>query len=99
MFGFGSSSSTQKEKSEKKVEEVVRDFVAKDSSAIYTFDSERGAPQSTLCRENGPGRKECIQVQMYVTKLFEAMQANGFYCSLPSDPTQTHMECKPMPKV
>ncbi|TFK55196.1 hypothetical protein OE88DRAFT_1732458 [Heliocybe sulcata] len=101
MFGWGSSSNpeAQKAKTEKKVEEIVREFVQKQPNTIYTFDSERGAPQSTLCRENGPQRKECIQVQMYATKLFEAMQANGFYCALPSDPTQTHMECKPMPKA
>ena len=31
----------------------------------YTFDSERGAPDSQICREPGGGmKKECIQVSI-----------------------------------
>jgi hypothetical protein len=39
-----------------------------------------------------------LQLQMSSKQMFEAMQNQGFFCSLPSDPAQTHMECKPMPK-
>ncbi|PFH50058.1 hypothetical protein AMATHDRAFT_146086, partial [Amanita thiersii Skay4041] len=66
--------------------------------AHYTFDSQRGSQQSELCRVTGPRSRECITLFMHSTRLFEAMQAQGFFCALPSDPGQTHMECKPMPK-
>lgn len=72
-------------------------FTQKQPNAKYTFDSERGAPQSEICREEGPQGRECmmvrvpeqvvfclsdvesgfapgVQIQMYSTKLFEAMQ-------------------------
>ncbi|KZP23614.1 hypothetical protein FIBSPDRAFT_858169 [Athelia psychrophila] len=75
-------------------------FVAKDPNAKYTFDSERGAPVSEICRaEDGTLSKECITVQMQSTKLFAAMQLHGFFCRLPMDPAQTHMECTPIPKA
>ncbi|KAI0035746.1 hypothetical protein K488DRAFT_42701, partial [Vararia minispora EC-137] len=64
----------------------------------YTFDSERDAPQSELCRKGTTEGRECILLQMHSKKLFEAMQAQGFFCALPMDPSRTHMECEPIPK-
>ncbi|KAJ7184247.1 hypothetical protein C8R46DRAFT_1063410 [Mycena filopes] len=66
----------------------------------YTFDSERGAAQSEICREpEGSNRaRECITIQMQSKRLFEAMQNLGFFCALPMDPKRTHMECTPIPK-
>jgi len=82
----------------KEEKKVLESFIAKNPNARYTFDSERGAPQSEICREEGPKGRECIMLQMYSTQLFEAMQDNGFFCALPMDPTRTHMECTRIPK-
>ncbi|KAF7311584.1 hypothetical protein MKEN_01061100 [Mycena kentingensis (nom. inval.)] len=81
-------------------EKVLDDFVSKSPTAKYTFDSERGAPQSELCRAaEGQKKEECIMIQMQSKRLFEAMQDLGFFCALPIDPTRTHMECTRMPKT
>ncbi|KAI0831178.1 hypothetical protein BC628DRAFT_1415717 [Trametes gibbosa] len=71
---------------------------SEDPKSVYTFDSERDAPRSELCREGGEKGRKCIEMEMYATQLFQAMQDQGFYCALPTDPTRTHMECKPIPK-
>ncbi|KAI6019669.1 hypothetical protein F5J12DRAFT_482309 [Pisolithus orientalis] len=50
--------------------------------------------------EQGRGRqKDCIDLDMYSTQLFAAMQNYGFYCALPSDPSRTHMVCRKLPKM
>ncbi|KAJ7261348.1 hypothetical protein B0H12DRAFT_1106366 [Mycena haematopus] len=77
-------------------DEVLKGFIARAPTARYTFDSERNAPQSEICREDSP--KECITLQMQSKRLFEAMQNLGFFCALPMDPKRTHMECTPIPK-
>ncbi|KIM87562.1 hypothetical protein PILCRDRAFT_815113 [Piloderma croceum F 1598] len=82
----------------KEPKKVLQSFIAKNPNALYTFDSERGAPQSEICREEGDKRRECIMLQMYSTKLFKAMQDQGFFCALPMDPARTHMECTRLPK-
>ncbi|KAI0053829.1 hypothetical protein FA95DRAFT_1673747 [Auriscalpium vulgare] len=82
--------------SPKSPEQTLNDFVSRDPAVRYTFDSERDAPQSEICRDTE--NKECIKLQMNAKRLFEAMQANGFYCALPSNPARTHMECTPIPK-
>ncbi|CAG7854010.1 SubName: Full=Uncharacterized protein {ECO:0000313/EMBL:CCA73265.1} [Serendipita indica DSM 11827] len=80
-------------------EEDLKAFIAKAPTAKYTFDSERGAPESELCRQpDGNVSKECRMIHMKSTRLFEAMQNLGFYCALPLNPGKTHMECIPMPK-
>ncbi|KAF9262134.1 hypothetical protein L218DRAFT_929725 [Marasmius fiardii PR-910] len=79
-------------------DEALKNFVAKTPNSKYTFDSERDAPVSEICRENGKESRECIQIQMNSKRMFEAMQSLGFFCALPIDPGQTHMECKPLPK-
>ncbi|KAH7912255.1 hypothetical protein BJ138DRAFT_1148892 [Hygrophoropsis aurantiaca] len=79
-------------------EEKLNTFLSQRPSGRYTFDSERGAPQSEICREGGEKGHECIVLKMYSTKLFEAMQKHGFYCALPMDPTQTHMVCDKIPQ-
>ncbi|KAJ7771724.1 hypothetical protein B0H16DRAFT_1514492 [Mycena metata] len=81
-------------------DEVLKTFIARAPAANYTFDSNRGAPESTLCREEGTSNlsRECIILQMQSKRLFEAMQNLGFFCALPMDPNRTHMECTPIPK-
>ncbi|KAJ6606518.1 hypothetical protein DFH09DRAFT_1120459 [Mycena vulgaris] len=80
---------------------VLKAFIARAPAARYTFDSERDAPQSEICRRPSSGdaaATECIVLQMHSKRLFEAMQNLGFFCALPMDPTGTHMECTPIPK-
>ncbi|KAF8717636.1 hypothetical protein AX14_012079 [Amanita brunnescens Koide BX004] len=79
-------------------ERKLADFIAQDPQAIYTFDSERGSSMSELCRETGSSGRDCITLQMQSTRLFQAMQAQGFFCALPMDPARTYIECKPLPK-
>ncbi|KAK2467042.1 hypothetical protein APHAL10511_001300 [Amanita phalloides] len=79
-------------------EERLRDFISQDPQANYTFDSERGSSKSELCRETGPRSRECITLQMQSTRLFQAMQAQNFFCALPMEPGRTYLQCKPLPK-
>ncbi|GJE90873.1 hypothetical protein PsYK624_070170 [Phanerochaete sordida] len=78
--------------------QTLKAFVSEDPSSRYTFDSERDAPQSELCREGDKLSRKCIMIQMHSTRLFQAMQEQGFFCALPMDPSRTHIECKPIPK-
>ncbi|KAJ7582606.1 hypothetical protein C8J56DRAFT_224275 [Mycena floridula] len=52
------------------------DFVSRDPKSRYTFDSERDAPQSQICRETGKLSRECITLEMNSKQLFEAMQVS-----------------------
>lgn len=79
-------------------EQTLKAFVSEDPNSRYTFDSERDAPQSELCREGDKLSRKCIMIQMHSTRLFQAMQEQGFFCALPMDPSRTHIECKPIPK-
>ncbi|KAJ7445729.1 hypothetical protein B0H11DRAFT_2290791 [Mycena galericulata] len=82
-------------------DEVLKKFIARAPTSRYTFDSERDAPQSDLCREENlsPAQaRECIVLQMHSKRLFEAMQNLGFFCAMPMDPKRTYMECTPIPK-
>ncbi|KAI0670503.1 hypothetical protein C8Q78DRAFT_129209 [Trametes maxima] len=78
--------------------QTLKEFISEDPNSAYTFDSERGAARSQLCREGKEKGRKCIQMEMYSTQLFQAMQDQGFYCALPMDPARTHMECKRIPK-
>ncbi|KAI0646931.1 hypothetical protein C8Q79DRAFT_595412 [Trametes meyenii] len=78
--------------------QALKEFIAEDPNSVYTFDGERGAPRSQLCREGKEKSRKCIEMEMYSTQLFQAMQDQGFYCALPMDPARTHMECKRIPK-
>ncbi|KAE9406784.1 hypothetical protein BT96DRAFT_987330 [Gymnopus androsaceus JB14] len=64
----------------------------------FTFDSERDAPRSEICRSDDPNNHDCITLQMNSKQMFESMQSLGFYCALPIEPGKTYMECKPLPK-
>ncbi|KAK7440192.1 hypothetical protein VKT23_017135 [Stygiomarasmius scandens] len=75
-------------------EETLKSFIARDPASQYTFDSERGASQSEICRDN-PNSRECITLQMNSKRLFETMQSLGFFCALPIEPGKTYMQCKP----
>ncbi|KAM5539005.1 hypothetical protein V8D89_007228 [Ganoderma adspersum] len=79
-------------------DKTLKEFIAEDPNSTYTFDSERGAPLSELCREGKDKGRKCIMLRMYSTRLFQAMQDQGFYCALPMDPARTHIECKRLPK-
>ncbi|KAG2020478.1 hypothetical protein CC2G_005817 [Coprinopsis cinerea AmutBmut pab1-1] len=98
---YGSARHSQRGKVDPTVQQL-ESFVSKDPNSRYTFDSEAGSNVSELCRGSSSGGTEalrdCITLQMSSKQMFEAMQNQGFFCSLPSDPAQTHMECKPMPK-
>jgi len=83
----------------KEADRALSSFISRDPKSKYTFDSERGSSQSELCREGGEKGKECIMLQMNAKRLFEAMQENGFYCALPMDPSQTFLECTPIPQM
>ncbi|KAJ7273222.1 hypothetical protein C8J57DRAFT_1317188 [Mycena rebaudengoi] len=80
-----------------KADDVLKAFIARAPKSRYTFDSERDAPTSKLCREDAPTR-ECIVLQMHSKRLFEAMQNLGFFCAMPMDPQRTYMDCTPIPK-
>ncbi|KAJ6488607.1 hypothetical protein C8R47DRAFT_1126266 [Mycena vitilis] len=88
------SSSTTKSSAD----DALKSFIARAPASRYTFDSERDAPQSEICREDGKLGRECIILQMHSKRLFEAMQNLGFFCSLPMDLTQTRIDCTPIPK-
>ncbi|KAI0093997.1 hypothetical protein BDY19DRAFT_289863 [Irpex rosettiformis] len=77
---------------------VVEKFISEDPNSEYTFDSERDAPQSELCREGKELSRKCIQIQMHSTKLFKTMQDQGFFCALPQNPAQTYIKCERIPK-
>jgi hypothetical protein len=72
--------------------EFLKQFISRNPNAQYSFDSERNASQSEICRQGK--NKECIILQMTSRELFAAMQENGFFCALPMDPTRTYIECK-----
>ncbi|KAH7103927.1 hypothetical protein BKA62DRAFT_32010 [Auriculariales sp. MPI-PUGE-AT-0066] len=110
--------------------EKLQQFVQKEPNAFYTFDSERDAPESQICRRlsSAKERKDCVtvrsqwqqpyftqtcslcphlrqntdtcdsQLKLHATAMFASMQDLGFYCALPMEPGQTHMECKPLPR-
>ncbi|KDQ60643.1 hypothetical protein JAAARDRAFT_31607 [Jaapia argillacea MUCL 33604] len=100
MFDFFKSSPQKSPTtpSSKNPERLLKDFIDQAPNASYTFDSERGAPESEICRDTKEKGMECRMIQMHATKLFEVMQDNGFFCALPMDPSRTHMECRRMPK-
>lgn len=93
-----SNNSTSKSMPSQSPEKALDEFIAQDPASQYTFDSERDAPCSNICRESKVKGRECIVLQMHSKKMFEAMQSKGFFCILPMDPSRTHMECTPIPK-
>ncbi|KAH9934821.1 uncharacterized protein B0H18DRAFT_869692 [Fomitopsis serialis] len=84
--------------SSQKPEEQLKAFVAEDPNSRYTFDGERGAPQSEICREGNEKSRKCITLMMQSTAMFSAMQSQGFFCALPMEPGRTHMECRRISK-
>ncbi|KAF7789529.1 hypothetical protein EIP86_000475 [Pleurotus ostreatoroseus] len=47
---------------QKNPEESLKTFVSEDPQSRYTFDSERGAPESEICREGDKLSRKCIKV-------------------------------------
>jgi len=79
-------------------ESTLKSFVSEDPNSKYTFNSvERDAKECEMCREGGQLSRKCIKIQMHSTKMFEAMQKQGFFCVLPMDPARTHIECTRIP--
>ncbi|CAE6450842.1 unnamed protein product [Rhizoctonia solani] len=72
-------------------EETVKTFVKMAPGATYTFDGNRESKSAQLCRRKPGGGEDCIQVALAAKQLNITMQ-------LPFDPSQTHMECVPIPK-
>ncbi|KAJ3794555.1 hypothetical protein GGU11DRAFT_294815 [Lentinula aff. detonsa] len=68
-----SSTTKQKANERDKAQETLRRFISRTPNNNYTFDSERDAPQSEICRDD-PNNHECITLQMNSRQMFEAMQ-------------------------
>ncbi|KAI0341848.1 hypothetical protein BDW22DRAFT_1429943 [Trametopsis cervina] len=106
LFGSGSSTdtgvsrSTQETTSHENIkpEKALATFIAEDPNSKYTFDSERDAPRSELCREGDKLSRKCLMLQMHSTRMFQAMQDQGFFCALPQDPSHTYIACERIPK-
>ncbi|CAE6424039.1 unnamed protein product [Rhizoctonia solani] len=79
-------------------EETVKTFVKVAPGATYTFDGDRESKGAKLCRKKPGGGEDCIQVALAAKQLNITMQNMGYFCQLPFDPSQTHMECVPIPK-
>ncbi|CAE6527916.1 unnamed protein product [Rhizoctonia solani] len=79
-------------------EETVKAFVKIAPSATYAFDGDRESNSAQLCRKKPGGGQDCIRVAMAAKELNITMQNMGYFCQLPFDPSQTHMECFPIPK-
>ncbi|WVN86685.1 uncharacterized protein L203_101857 [Cryptococcus depauperatus CBS 7841] len=79
---------------------TVAQFIQESPGAKYYFDSRRNddLADTELCRMTANGGKTCIKVVMQSAALFKSMQALGFYCALPAEPTRTHMECHRIPR-
>ncbi|KIP09090.1 hypothetical protein PHLGIDRAFT_29212 [Phlebiopsis gigantea 11061_1 CR5-6] len=82
-----------------KPEDVLNAFVSEDPQSKYAFNSARDAPESELCREGDKLSRKCIMIHMQSTRLFQAMQDQGFFCALPMDPKRTEITCQPIPKA
>ncbi|CCM06234.1 uncharacterized protein FIBRA_08480 [Fibroporia radiculosa] len=61
-----------------KPEDELKSFVSEDPNSKYTFDSERDASQSEICREEKKGLK-CITLAMHSKQMFVAMQVRPFW--------------------
>ncbi|QRV90001.1 hypothetical protein RhiJN_18019 [Ceratobasidium sp. AG-Ba] len=95
MFSLTSSQrkSEMPPKSKSNPQELVKAFVSIAPAATYTFDGDRDSESAQLCRRERGKPEQCIQVSMQAKRLFETMQNMGYFCQLPFDPSQTHMEC------
>ncbi|KAF9533472.1 hypothetical protein CPB83DRAFT_845314 [Crepidotus variabilis] len=89
----------QQKSQSQEIKDSLRAFIKEqhDPNTHYTFDSERGSGESEICREDAPS-KDCLKLKLDSKKMFEAMQDEGFFCALPSDPERTYMHCKPLPR-
>ncbi|TFK29775.1 hypothetical protein FA15DRAFT_177881 [Coprinopsis marcescibilis] len=85
-------------KSKSNADDALKSFISRDPNGRYTFSSERDSKTTEICNGRKEDLADCIMLQMNARRLFESMQEQGFFCALPSDPEQTHMECKPLPK-
>ncbi|KAI8339875.1 hypothetical protein BC941DRAFT_418801 [Chlamydoabsidia padenii] len=65
-------------------------FVGKAPGGFYTIDQK----ENELCHQLGNGQKDCVKLKLEYTEMFSEMQKLGFFCALPMDPTQIHMECR-----
>lgn len=51
-----------------------------------------GKKNAKVVYQKGAGWLNCFRRKI-VTRMFSEMQKLGFFCALPMDPTQTHIEC------
>ncbi|KAH8922810.1 hypothetical protein BT69DRAFT_1263031 [Atractiella rhizophila] len=76
----------------------VSTFVNQSPNDDYTFDSERNSNITELCAKKN-GQLSCIKVAAQSTALFAYMQHLGYFCQLPFDPTETHIQCRRIEKI
>ncbi|KAJ3840128.1 hypothetical protein F5878DRAFT_84377 [Lentinula raphanica] len=74
---FSTTTATKQKANERDgAKEALRNFVSRSPNNHYTFDSERDAPQSEICRDD-PNNHECITLQMNSRQMFAAMQVGS----------------------
>ncbi|TKY89683.1 hypothetical protein EX895_001468 [Sporisorium graminicola] len=77
--------------------EHTRQFVQQTGAATFTLDGERGSGKSQLCAQQSDGRFTCVEIALEAKSLFSTMQSLNFFCTLPQDPSKTHINCQRIP--
>ncbi|KAL1921634.1 uncharacterized protein VTP21DRAFT_10276 [Calcarisporiella thermophila] len=80
------------------VERLER-FVREDTAAEYVIDPQftpnpNEKNKGEVCRRLSNGQTRCLRMELDPREMFSQMQRLGFFCALPLDPSQTHMECR-----
>ncbi|PWY97498.1 hypothetical protein BCV70DRAFT_219387 [Testicularia cyperi] len=91
------ASSNLTEKLNTPAHESTRRFVEQSNAGIFTLDGERGSGKSQLCAKQADGRFNCVEIALEAKSLFTTMQSLNFFCTLPQDPTKTHINCQRIP--
>ncbi|KXN72417.1 hypothetical protein CONCODRAFT_77786 [Conidiobolus coronatus NRRL 28638] len=77
------------------VKQKIEKFVNQAPEANYIIDDD----QLAICRARAAGEdrasnEPCVHLGVSQKEMFTAMQDLGFYCALPSDPTETYFKCQ-----
>ncbi|KIS67977.1 uncharacterized protein UMAG_11053 [Mycosarcoma maydis] len=91
------SSSNLTDRMDSPAHETTRQFVQQTGAAIFTLDGERGSGRSQLCAQQSDGRLTCTEIALEAKSLFSTMQSLNFFCTLPQDPSKTHINCQRIP--
>ncbi|KAM0747414.1 hypothetical protein T439DRAFT_359738 [Meredithblackwellia eburnea MCA 4105] len=86
---------------EKESHTKTAEFVQQAPNSNYSLDELSPSPDAAvrLCRTGTDGQRSCVEIHDEVTKVFELMQKQGFFCTLPTDPSRTWIECEQLNKV